>query len=84
MYFVDPYAEMRLYKVKQERLAQRLELLRVLGVQTQSGSPVTRLMQSLAMAARRIRGGSFRVTPAPTPLSQHRDTAAACRDELAA
>jgi hypothetical protein len=84
MYFIDPHAEMRLYKLEQERLARRLELLRALETGSADANPVAQLARSLATIARRVRGGSVQVTPEPTPLSQHRDEAVACADELAA
>jgi hypothetical protein len=84
MYFVDPYAEMRLYKVKQERLAQRLELLRVLGTHASNGNAVARLAHSLASVARRIRGGAPLAASAPTPFSQSRPATSSGCDDLAA
>jgi hypothetical protein len=84
MYFVDPNAEMCLYKIEQERRAQRLELLRLLRTQSQTVSAISRLAQLLATAARRMSGGSSPVAPAPSSLSQHREAASAYTDELAA
>jgi hypothetical protein len=84
MYFVDPHAEMCLYKLEQERLTQRLEVLRGLESNNLPTNAIVRLTRSLASTVRRARQGSSIVSTAPTPLSQHQDAASACRDELAA
>jgi hypothetical protein len=84
MYFVDPHAEMCLYRIEQARLTRRLELLRALNTGNTNSNAVASLVRSLASAIRRVRGGSDRVAPVPTPITQHREGTAARHDGLAA
>jgi hypothetical protein len=84
MYFVDPHAEMRLYQIEQARLMQRLELLRALNDGNTKSNAVAGLVRSLASIIARMRGGSDRVAPVPTPITQHREGATARNDGLAA